>query len=75
VKPQNLTILGHLTDYDSITPMQAMTVYGIYRLAAAIHDLRKDGFEIASETKFDAVGHKYTKYSLVINQSKEELAA
>lgn len=43
-------IVRHLSDYGSITSAEAMSEYGIYRLASRIHDLRKAGFEITSET-------------------------
>jgi hypothetical protein len=42
--------------------MEALTVYGISRLAAAIYDLRKSGHVVGSKIKHDAVGHRYTRY-------------
>ena len=62
MKPQNETVLSHLKEYHSITPMEALTVYGISRLAAAIYDLRKSGHVVGSKIKHDAVGHRYTRY-------------
>lgn len=32
----------HLRDYGSITPMEALEDYGIYRLAAVVHQLRTE---------------------------------
>lgn len=44
-------ILRHLKDYGSITSMEAVTEYGIMRLASRINDLRAEGVAIVSETK------------------------
>ena len=43
-------MLRHLNDYGSITPMEAIQDYGITRLAAKVHLLRKRGEPIISET-------------------------
>ncbi len=44
-------ILRHLKDYGSITSLEAVTEYGIMRLASRINDLRAEGVAIVSETK------------------------
>ena len=44
-------ILRHLKDYGSITSLEAVTEYGIMRLASRINDLRAQGIAIVSETK------------------------
>lgn len=44
-------ILRHLRDYGSITSLEAITEYGILRLASRITDLKKRGYKITSETK------------------------
>lgn len=46
---QNERILRHLTDYGSITSMEAMADYGIMRLASRVNDLRRDGHNIVTE--------------------------
>ena len=43
-------ILRHLKDYGSITSLEAVTEYGIMRLASRINDLRAQGIAIVSET-------------------------
>lgn len=43
-------ILRHLEDYGSITSLEAMSEYGIMRLASRINDLRKRGYPIVTET-------------------------
>jgi len=43
---QNDRIMQHLREHGSITQLEAMQEYGIYRLASRISDLRKDGVKI-----------------------------
>lgn len=42
-------ILRHLRDYGSITSLEAITEYGILRLASRINDLKRKGHHITSE--------------------------
>ncbi|MBE6618403.1 MAG: hypothetical protein E7626_01300 [Ruminococcaceae bacterium] len=46
-------ILRHLTDFGSITSLEAITEYGILRLASRVNDLKRKGYAISSETKKD----------------------
>lgn len=46
-------ILRHLKDFGSISSLEAVSEYGIMRLAARISDLKKKGYDISSETKTD----------------------
>lgn len=41
-KSQRITILNHLQKYGSITPLQALDYYRIYRLSSIIQRLRKE---------------------------------
>ena len=43
-------ILRHLRDYGSITSLEAISEYGILRLASRITDLKRSGHNIVSET-------------------------
>lgn len=43
-------ILKYMRDFGSISTMQAFTDLGITRLASRIHDLRRCGYSIESET-------------------------
>ena len=47
---QNKDILYHLKNYETITPLEALSLYGIMRLGARIFDLKKLGFEIQTST-------------------------
>lgn len=42
-------VLRHLEDYGSITSAEAITEYGIYRLASRISDLKRSGIAIKRE--------------------------
>jgi len=53
---QNQTILAHLKEGKTITPIQALNAYGCFRLASRIHELRTEGHNI--ECKFDSDGEK-----------------
>lgn len=41
-------ILRHLRDYGSITSLEAITEYGILRLASRINDLKGQGYNISA---------------------------
>lgn len=64
LKPQAKTILRHLKNHDHISPMKALGVYGISRLAACIYEIRRAGYAVRAEFARDDAGHKYTKYAL-----------
>ena len=46
---QNEQILSYLKKHKSITAMQALQMFGCFRLAARIYDLRQKGYEIISQ--------------------------
>ena len=47
---QKAQILDHLKQGKTITPMEALQEYGCFRLAAAIYDLRGEGYKIDTES-------------------------
>ncbi len=55
-------IRRHLEDGKTITPLQALGVYGISRLSSVIEDLRQRGMEIDCVLKFDEMGKQYGEY-------------
>ena len=65
LSPQQKTILAHLMRGQSISNMESLIVYNISRLSDVILKLRDKGFEITTEVRKDASGHKYSRYSLV----------
>jgi len=63
-KSQNEKILMHLIAYDSITPIEALKLYGCFRLGGRIYDLKKMGVQI--ETKLVKEGKKqFAKYKYI----------
>ena len=48
---QNDLILAHLKEHKTINPLQALELYGSFRLSARILDLRKDGHNIETTRK------------------------
>lgn len=44
-------IMRHMRDYGSITSAEAISEYGIYRLASRISDLRRQGVPITREMR------------------------
>ena len=57
-------ILAHLKGGHSLTPLQALLLYGTLRLAPRIHEFRKAGYEITTTKKFDPKGSEYAEYKL-----------
>lgn len=70
---QEKIVLHHLQHYGALTPLTALKYYGLYRLGAVIHKLRRKGHLITTETmvgKCKYTGHNifYAKYKLVNEQ-------
>lgn len=62
-KSQKEMVLEHLKTHRGITPLEALDMFGCFRLAAVICELRKDGFDI--ETEMVTRGEKtYAEYRL-----------
>lgn len=67
---QNKRIRKHLESGRSINPLEALYMYGCFRLGARIYDLRKQGLrimaktiEITSPSVYNGKKH-FTSYSL-----------
>jgi hypothetical protein len=64
METQNQLIRQHLESGKSITPLEALSMYGCLRLGARIYDLRQDGLPIKTEIKRN--GEKwFAEYSLL----------
>jgi hypothetical protein len=57
-------IQAYLESGRSITPLEALSNFGIFRLATAIDTLRKRGLNIETEMKKDPNGKTYARYVL-----------
>jgi hypothetical protein len=64
VTPQARRVLAHLEKRGSISPMEAIITYGITRLAARVHELRRIGMAVKTDLKRDAEGKPYARYTL-----------
>lgn len=62
--PQTQTIKNHLHTHGSITPLEAITNYNVWRLADVIFRLKKTGLNIQSQLRKAPSGAKYAVYSL-----------
>ena len=63
IKSQCHQILDYLLDHGSITPLEALELFGCFRLGARIDDLKKLGWDIISE-KEKKNGKIYARYVL-----------
>lgn len=65
MKSQNKQILEYLKNGNSITPIEALNLFGSFRLGARIKDLRDGGHNIITELVKDG-RKRYAKYSLKV---------
>lgn len=61
---QNDKIRKHLEAGNTISPLEAFGLWGVYRLAARIFELRKMGLDIVQVIKGDGNGRTYAEYRL-----------
>ena len=70
---QKEAILRHLQSGKTITPLEALNLYGCYRLGARIWELRDEGYKIKSENVKQ--GKKtFASYELIVPVHAEQLA-
>lgn len=62
--PQAKTVLNHLKSGRHITPLEALGVYGVYRLAARILEIKAAGYNVVTERVYDAKRKQYARYAL-----------
>lgn len=60
---QNNQLRDHLTNGNSITPIEALQEFGCFRLAARISDLKSQGMDIHTEMVYKDK-KKYARYFL-----------
>ena len=54
----------HLKAGRSISPLEALGLYGVFRLAARMKELRDAGWDITTDIKRDPNGKTYATYTL-----------
>ena len=59
-------ILVHLQRGQTITPRQAIAIYGSFRLASTINRLRGEGFNINTIMRTSLQGEVFAEYSLKV---------
>lgn len=55
---------AHLQSGKSITQLEALGLYGMFRLAARVKELRQKGWNISTEIRNDPNGNTYACYTL-----------
>ena len=55
---------AHLVSGKSITQLEALGLYGLFRLAARVKELRDKGWDISTEIRNDPNGSTYAVYTL-----------
>lgn len=63
IKSQNERILDYLKQGYAITAVEALGMFGCFRLAARISDLRRIGYRINSNS-INSNGKRYVSYQL-----------
>lgn len=64
MESQTVLIRKHLESGKTITPLEALSMYGCLRLGARIYDLRQDGLPIKTEIKRNG-RKRFAEYSLL----------
>lgn len=62
--PQARRVLKHLEKHRTITPLEAIGVYSIFRLASCIHEIRREGFNVKTKLRRDDSKKTYAQYEL-----------
>lgn len=65
MKSQNNLILKHLQSGKSITPIEALVLYGSLRLSGRIYELKEKGHKIKTEMIETETGKRVAKYTLM----------
>nr|WP_321523312.1 helix-turn-helix domain-containing protein [uncultured Macellibacteroides sp.] len=63
VKSQTQLIHEHLENGGTLTPLEALNLFGCFRLSGRIHDLRSSGIDVKTEI-VQIGGKNVAKYSL-----------
>jgi hypothetical protein len=66
MKSQTQLIKNYLEAGNSITPIEALNLFGCFRLSARIKDLRDQGLDITTEN-IKQNGKTFAKYSMDLN--------
>lgn len=67
---QTDSILIHLKSGKSITPLEALELWGCFRLGARVNDLRREGYEIETEI-IEQNGKRFARYSMKLSSADQ----
>ena len=65
-KSQSSKILAYLKAGNGITPIEALNLFGCFRLGARIADIKKMGYNIVTEMVKVGDGKRVAKYHLAV---------
>ena len=68
MRSQELAILNHLKAGHSLTQLEALSLYGCFRLASRIHKLRENHWPIFTDIVDTDSGKRIAKYSISGNK-------
>ena len=64
---QKELVLKHLEENKKINPLEALNLYGSFRLGAIIHVLRQEGYDIETKSKSNGVKRNhFAEYHLKV---------
>lgn len=64
--PNDRKVLAHLSAGNTLTKLEAQSVYGNWSVAGSIFRLRAAGYKVKTKLCHDATGHRYARYSLAV---------
>lgn len=70
-KSQKDKVREHLESGKAITPIEALEMFGSFRLGAIIFALREEGMEIKTEYVVNRYNTRFAKYSLEVSVKTE----
>ena len=71
-KTQTEMVLDYMERFGEITPLEALTAIGCFRLSARIADLRAEGYEIETRINKGLGKKNYAIYSLKTEEESEK---
>lgn len=58
-------VLNYMVAFGPISPLKAQSEFGVWRLAAVIHRLRKDGYRVLTVPRRTFNGRRFVEYRLI----------
>ena len=72
-KSQKQLILEHMQNGHKITPIDALKLYGCFRLANVIFELRNEGYDIATDMVKNQNNKEFASYRLMSDDGELNL--